>query len=351
MLKIPLAFLVAMVATVLAIPFLSAGGGALGPIGPHACGPIEAILATVRAVESSGNYQALSSTSTASGAYQFIDSTWRHHAAETGVDTDRFPRAYLAPPHDQDAVATTLVQQILDDHDGDTTMIPLRWYLPASVTNPDLLDVVPPGGNVLTPRQYQARWLDEHTKQLAQYTDGATGTCVDGAGGRGPTTSDGQWALPAPREFISEGALDEPHHTYPAWDLIIPTGTPIYAITVGTVVAVQTWSGNWWTDGCNRPSPPSACRTCGIGITISSDGGLRHTYCHNSRNHVGVGDAVTAGQHIADSGNTGRSGTPHLHLELRIAGRQHCPQPLLRAIYHDRPTPSPASLPTEGCWF
>ena len=171
------------------------------------------------------------------------------------------------------------------------------------------------------------------------------------AGPRGPISADGRWALPAPYDTIAPGTLDDPHHDYPAWDFLIPEGTPIYAITDGVVVTTQHWNGNWWRAGCGHAGAPAACNTCGNGLTIQTADGLRHTYCHNQRLHVNDGDPIVAGQHIADSGDTGRSGTPHLHLELRLNGRQHCPQPLLAALYYQRPIPAPASLPTSGCSF
>ena len=105
------------------------------------------------------------------------------------------------------------------------------------------------------------------------------------------------------------------------------------------------------TAGCNGNNPPAGCATCGMGVTIRTADGTRFTYCHNSVLYVNDGDTITAGQHIADSGDTGRSGAPHLHLEIRINNIQHCPQPLLRALFDNQPPPAPASLPTTGCFF
>jgi hypothetical protein len=326
-----------VVAALAALPLLAAGGGSAGPIGPYVCASTEDILDTIRTVESGGNYQATSPTSSASGAYQFIDATWRHYAAQADINITRYPRAHLAPAADQDAAASAHILQILADHPGDIAVIPLVWYLPAAVDDPDLLDVVPPH-NQLTPRQYQERWLDVYNTKLAAH--GRPGTCDNGSG---------RWALPTPRAAIRPDTLDNPHHDYPAWDLLIPVGTSVHAITDGVVVTVQHWDGNWWTAGCDRQDAPAGCNTCGNGITIAIGDHLRHTYCHNQRLHVTIGEQVTAGQRIADSGNTGRSGTPHLHLELRIDGRQHCPQPLLDAIYHGTPVPEPARLPIAGC--
>lgn len=324
--------------TVLSIPFMAIPGGNPDQPAGSACGNIEVILETIRNLESSDDYQAQSPNSTASGAYQFIDSVWRNLAGP--LLAARYPTAATAPADLQDRVAAGYVTDILDNHDNQVAVVPIIWYLPAALDNDTLMDQVP-AGNVYTPRQYQRRWLETY-----QHKTGP----VDAAACADSQPAHGGWALPVAAEQLTDATIAAPHHDYPAWDLMLPVGTPIYAITSGQVVNTQHWDGNWWTAGCST-SEVNGCNTCGNGITIHTSDGLRHTYCHNSRLHVADGDHIQPGQHIADSGDTGRSGAPHLHLELRLNDIQRCPQPLLAALYHQQPPPGPAALPTSGCSF
>ncbi len=111
------------------------------------------ILATIRYLESRGIYTIPPNRGNASGAYQFIGSTWNNYGG--------YAHAYLAPPHIQDERAASDVNKFLAQFDNDVSMIPVMWYLPAAARNPALMDVVPlpSAGNVLTIREYQTRWL------------------------------------------------------------------------------------------------------------------------------------------------------------------------------------------------
>lgn len=111
------------------------------------------ILATIRYQESRGLYGIGPNRGNASGAYQFIASTWRNYGG--------YPHAYLAPPHIQDERAAKDVQMFLDRYDQDVSMVPVMWYYPKAASHPELMDIVPvpQAGNVLTVREYQSRWL------------------------------------------------------------------------------------------------------------------------------------------------------------------------------------------------
>jgi hypothetical protein len=141
---------------------------------------IEKILATIRTRESGGNYGIPHPigmpNQTASGAYAFVDSTWQGLTKKYGIGTE-YPKAYLAPPPIQDAVAAKYVQEILQQAGGDVSKVPLAWYTGniQGKMSAKALAV----NNGLTPQAYQAKWMADYTggKYAASSYDsqGATG--------------------------------------------------------------------------------------------------------------------------------------------------------------------------------
>jgi Transglycosylase-like domain len=127
------------------------------------CGGINPVLATIRKMESGGDYQIRNKYATASGAYQFIDSTWH------GIGGPDYPGkhdASQAPPELQDELAGRYVTRIIESAGGDVGAVPVTWY----TGNPGHeLDVIPrpDAGNKLTVRQYRDRWLAEYERQTA----------------------------------------------------------------------------------------------------------------------------------------------------------------------------------------
>ena len=121
---------------------------------------------------------------------------------------------------------------------------------------------------------------------------------------QGAITSDGLYAFPLPHDAVTVDQIRRSHHDYPASDLAVPEGTPVYAAHSGTVTNVY------------EPCP--SCK-CGWGVTISGFDNHRYTYCHGTQlaAHIQPGTRVTAGELIMSSGNTGNSQTPHLHLQIR----------------------------------
>lgn len=64
------------------------------------------VLSAIRERESGGDYRAQNRVSSASGAYQFIDATWRSLDASKG-----YSRAKYAPKSVQDAAARELLRE------------------------------------------------------------------------------------------------------------------------------------------------------------------------------------------------------------------------------------------------
>jgi hypothetical protein len=77
---------------------------------PTDAGAATDFLSCVRWHESRNNYSAQNPTSSASGAYQFIDGTWRTVSVRAGHGG--YSRALHAPPWVQDAVARWTVHNI-----------------------------------------------------------------------------------------------------------------------------------------------------------------------------------------------------------------------------------------------
>ena len=126
-----------------------------------------AILATIRTLESGGDYSAQSSSSSASGAYQFVDSTWGGYGG--------YARAKDAPPSVQDAKALEYANYILSINNGDVSTVPVSWYIGHVPVGGEWDSVPAAPGNVLTPREYQARWLQIYSKYVMSPTFWASG--------------------------------------------------------------------------------------------------------------------------------------------------------------------------------
>jgi murein DD-endopeptidase MepM/ murein hydrolase activator NlpD len=94
-------------------------------------------------------------------------------------------------------------------------------------------------------------------------------------------------------------------------DIAAPTGTTVTAAAGGTVIMAQ-WYGGY-----------------GNYILIDHGGGYSSGYGHLSAIYVSVGQAVARGQAIGAVGSTGQSTGPHLHFEIRIAGKPVDPAPRL----------------------
>jgi len=97
-------------------------------------------------------------------------------------------------------------------------------------------------------------------------------------------------------------------------DFRAPLGTPVYAMNSGIVVFADRF------------------RNYGNTVIINHGLGLMTLSMHLSAINVQLGDHIERGALIAQSGNTGYSLGPHLHLSVRIGGFSIDPQKFLELI-------------------
>ncbi len=97
-------------------------------------------------------------------------------------------------------------------------------------------------------------------------------------------------------------------------DIAAPTGTPVKAAADGKVI----FSG----------------QMAGYGNLVEVDhgNGWVTRYGHNAANLVAVGDDVKAGQTVGLVGSTGHATGPHVHFEVRKAGKAVNPDNLLGGV-------------------
>ena len=158
---------------------------------------------------------------------------------------------------------------------------------------------------------------------------------VAAAGPTGGPIVVGAYTLPVNRSVFDAHPdyLTKPHHDYPAADIPVPQGTPVYAVTSGQILALTALDSK-----------------CGNGIVLDGNDGFRYIFCHGSQLLVTAGQSVAVGQTIMLSGSTGDATGPHLHFGVETTGGEKmCPQPLLVAWYHGIPAAPPTT--SSGCFY
>ena len=85
---------------------------------------------------------------------------------------------------------------------------------------------------------------------------------------------------------------------HPGQDFAVPVGTPVKAMSSGTVIFAG-WQGGY-----------------GNKVEIQYWDGTVSWFCHNSKLLVTQGEKVTPGELVSMSGNTGHSTGPHIHVEI-----------------------------------
>lgn len=97
-------------------------------------------------------------------------------------------------------------------------------------------------------------------------------------------------------------------------DVMAPRGTKVVAMANGVV----TFASSGWNDGY------------GTVVMVDHGNGYQTRYAHLSGLNCRMGQAVSSGQVIGYSGNSGNSTGPHLQFEIRMNGTPHNPMNYFR---------------------
>ncbi|MDQ3158521.1 MAG: phage tail tip lysozyme [bacterium] len=294
--------------------------------------PIQAAGAMGNILAESGfNPEAINPTSGAYGLIQWLGGRLtglENFATSQGKDKSdlELQLDYMKQELETSYKTSVLDPMLASDDLTETTRIWLEHYE---------IPCVGPGAAACFDKKTAERSV-ESQKYLAEY--GST-TVPSTSNGIGCVTEGGQivggYSLPLDRTWFEDHPdwLTKPHHDYPASDLGVPVGTPVYSMS----------------DGVIRQSGGG----CGIGVSVDTDDGYTLNYCHGSDGGsvegAKPGDRVSAGQLIMHSANTGHSTGPHLHLGIIVNGTKVCPQPLFQAIYNGTAIPKLTDLPSSGC--
>lgn len=125
-------------------------------------------------------------------------------------------------------------------------------------------------------------------------------------------------------------------HSYHAVDFSMPEGTPVLAARAGVVMSVE-------SDFYKAGTDISRYGDRANHIRILHADGTMGVYAHLALESVlvSIGDRVRAGEHIADSGNTGFSTGPHLHFVVqRNTGGALVSVPFQFTVHGEKVTPT-----------
>jgi len=128
---------------------------------------------------------------------------------------------------------------------------------------------------------------------------------------RFPTITSGTFIYKE-RKYIN-GYFPHYHYDYPATDIDVAVGSPLYAPISGKVIYLHQ-PGDF-----NRNIP----ETYGGGrVLILGDDGLWHYLSHNSKIWTCLGDRVSRGEQIGLTGMTGNAINthPHIHYGINVPG-------------------------------
>ena len=161
-------------------------------------GDVKKVLETIKSLESGGDYSTpnKSGSSSASGAYQFIDGTWKSLAQKYNIGTD-YERAMYAPPEIQDAVAGKYVEEILRQNNNDVSKIPLVWYTGNAQGKMSGSALASNKGQAA--QTYQSKWLKAYQNiegdDMGTYPSGVPQPQNNAMGGSGGNVTENQQGI------------------------------------------------------------------------------------------------------------------------------------------------------------
>jgi hypothetical protein len=110
------------------------------------------------------------------------------------------------------------------------------------------------------------------------------------------------------------------YNGHDGFDWKMPTGTVIRSVAAGVVLSTRARDISWYIDNNKCPTGSTNLQNEAYVLHVVGSGAYREIfvsyYAHLSSFAVKAGDVVTRGQKIGDSGSTGCSSAPHLHLTI-----------------------------------
>lgn len=241
------------------------------------------------------------------------------------------------------AVATAMQESWLHNQYGDRDSVGLFQYRPSQGwgTADQLMDPAYSAGAfyraMLRVPDWQTRPLTEvaqavqisafpnayakHETAAKLLVDAIVEVIVGSPGGGGEPPTDcpaGSWTQPVAQAVLVSGFRTPDRPVHNGVDLAAPRGTPVRAVSAGTVVRVRcnAIAPDGTDYGCDRDGSPSV-RGCGWYIDILHADGIVTRYCNLlAEPRVSVGGTVVTGEVIGLVGMSGNAAMPATHFEV-----------------------------------
>lgn len=210
---------------------------------------------------------------------------------QTPMTVEDLAAEYQVEPY---AIIDSDFNQLKDATPTSVLPVGLAVIIPGGIGSQEPIYWEPPGGSSTNSRPSGNFGATSIYGGTAKFGSGQNGSCGTQAiyGGTMPSVGPVSGYVVTQNFGWNHGGID----------LSVREGTPVRAVGGGTVIFVG------WSDW-------------GYGYSIViAHGPVMSLYAHlNGTGFVWCGKQVEAGEHIANSGNTGNSLGPHLHFEIRNA--------------------------------